>query len=185
MNIFIFNLTKVLWGSDWKAAISRWDISSSQSFRFLFLTSVDSAPDPFSITKNSESPTCRQNMTGVALCHGVFITDDCNSSSSQCNQTKLYAGLAKQVRFWKVTIYVPILINFLSGRKLDFKHGKLRKRHNVCLWLCSWSSSKRPNTFGDRGGDLPRRLESARPWSQRMSRKANHRLRLLQQNGSP
>merc|ERR1719220_3025075 len=53
-------LAQVLWGSDWKAAISR------------------------------------QNMTGVALCHGVFITDDCNSSSSQCNQTKLYAGLAKQ-----------------------------------------------------------------------------------------
>ena len=36
-------------------------------------------------------------MTGVALCNGVFITDQCTESSSQCNQTKLYAGLAKQV----------------------------------------------------------------------------------------
>ena len=39
----------------------------------------------------------RQNMTGVALCNGVFITDNCKSSSSQCHQTNLYAGLAKEV----------------------------------------------------------------------------------------
>ena len=36
-------------------------------------------------------------MTGVALCNGVFITDNCKSSSSQCHQTNLYAGLAKEV----------------------------------------------------------------------------------------
>ena len=36
-------------------------------------------------------------MTGVALCSGVFITDQCNSTSAQCNQTNLYAALAKQV----------------------------------------------------------------------------------------
>merc|ERR1719264_1541479 len=33
----------------------------------------------------------RQNMTGVALCNGVFITDQCKETSSQCKQTNLYA----------------------------------------------------------------------------------------------
>ena len=36
-------------------------------------------------------------MTGVALCNGVFITDQCKETSSQCNETNLYAGLAKEV----------------------------------------------------------------------------------------
>ena len=44
-------------------------------------------------------------MTGVALCNGVFITDQCKDTSSQCKQTNLYAGLAKEVN---LSTYQPL-----------------------------------------------------------------------------
>ena len=46
----------------------------------------------------SEETTYRQNMTGAALCNGVFITDRCKETSSQCNHIDLYASLAKEVK---------------------------------------------------------------------------------------
>ena len=61
----------------------------------------------------SELTIYRQNMTGVALCNGVFITDQCKETSSQCTQTKLYAGLAKEVN---LSTYQPLNLSLYHSQ---------------------------------------------------------------------
>ena len=78
-------------------------------------------------------------MTGVALCNGVFITDQCKDTSSQCKQTNLYAGLAKEVNFsacqhHNLTTSQPLNIVILTklnlpGRQPKFANVKLRAGH--------------------------------------------------------
>ena len=55
-------------------------------------------------------------MTGVALCNGVFITDQCKDTSSQCKQTNLYAGLAKEVN---LSTYQPVNLSLSHSLTLS------------------------------------------------------------------
>ena len=92
--------TQVLWGSDWRVAMANRYYTDLKKRSRLKARNVHFYSNiRWHKELLSELIISRENMTGAALCNGVFITDQCKESSAQCDKINLYAGLAKEVNF--------------------------------------------------------------------------------------